>query len=323
MCQAWFGVQLPVQYGCMQVAAKLHNVRVNGSQVSAGIRPAFAHPRRLNGICAASGNSSGVDAFNADLQLAEFGFSDTSGLHAAEKCAGHLSCRPHAKHNLALADRLVWHPASCSGSRCIFAAAVATRYWRSQPIAGAAAKSPSCTNRSAAACRGGYKPQRVRQFRWRAFQCRASRCGFAGNRARANFRIVGCEAESAVGMHGARHRSDAGKIVCPIMPSRFSIGRAGRVCVIGHADIDWQYRNGATQSLRLNLRDAGIADAAQRFALRGVNSEIDWQADAPRTATSLSPEYAARLANRGCSLDGANAWHGVQCGASRSAGFRG
>ena len=32
------------------------------------------------------------------------------------------------------------------------------------------------------------------------------------------------------------------------------------------------------------MRDAGIADADQRFALLGVNGEIDWQADVPRTA---------------------------------------
>jgi len=44
-----------------------------------------------------------------------------------------------------------------------------------------------------------------------------------------------------------------------------------------------QYDNGALQSLQLGLHDVELADGAQRFALSGVNSEIDWRVDQPRT----------------------------------------
>ena len=42
----------------------------------------------LSGILRVSGNASGVNALNVDAQLAEIGFSDASGLHAAENLHG-------------------------------------------------------------------------------------------------------------------------------------------------------------------------------------------------------------------------------------------
>lgn len=52
----------------------------------------------------------------------------------------------------------------------------------------------------------------------------------------------------------------------------------------GHADVAAEYRNGALQSLHLNLHDAGIFDVARRFAWLGVNSETDWYRDKASTA---------------------------------------
>lgn len=53
----------------------------------------------------------------------------------------------------------------------------------------------------------------------------------------------------------------------------------------GHADAEAQYRNGGLQALHLNLHEAGISDAARRYALSGVNSDINWQMGVPGTAT--------------------------------------
>ena len=44
----------------------------------------------LHGTLRISGNASGTDAFDADIQLAEVGFSDASDLHAAEKLRGSI-----------------------------------------------------------------------------------------------------------------------------------------------------------------------------------------------------------------------------------------
>lgn len=46
----------------------------------------------------------------------------------------------------------------------------------------------------------------------------------------------------------------------------------------GHAGIRLRYRNGAGELLNLNLRDVSVEDEHERFAFRGVNANIPWQA---------------------------------------------
>jgi hypothetical protein len=46
----------------------------------------------------------------------------------------------------------------------------------------------------------------------------------------------------------------------------------------GHAGIRLRYRNGASELLTLNLRDVSVEDEHERFAFRGVNANIPWQA---------------------------------------------
>ena len=46
----------------------------------------------------------------------------------------------------------------------------------------------------------------------------------------------------------------------------------------GHAGIQLRYRNGASELLALSLRDVSIEDERERFAFRGVNANIPWQA---------------------------------------------
>jgi hypothetical protein len=52
----------------------------------------------------------------------------------------------------------------------------------------------------------------------------------------------------------------------------------------GHADVDWQYRNGATQALLLKLRDVAVVDGEKRFALHGINADIPWHAQMQNVA---------------------------------------
>lgn len=60
-------------------------------------------------------------------------------------------------------------------------------------------------------------------------------------------------------------------------------GALAEATLSGQADVAAEYRDGGLQSLRLKLHDAGIADAAQRFALNGVNSALDWHASEARS----------------------------------------
>lgn len=46
----------------------------------------------------------------------------------------------------------------------------------------------------------------------------------------------------------------------------------------GHAGIQVRYRNGASELLTLTLRDVSVEDEHERFAFRGVNANVPWQA---------------------------------------------
>lgn len=46
----------------------------------------------------------------------------------------------------------------------------------------------------------------------------------------------------------------------------------------GHAGIQWRYRNSAHEFLQVDLRDASVEDGHGRFAFRGVDASIPWQA---------------------------------------------
>lgn len=47
--------------------------------------------------------------------------------------------------------------------------------------------------------------------------------------------------------------------------------------VTGKGDLAWRYRNGASESLLLNLYDAGVVDQKERFAFHRVNAHLPWQ----------------------------------------------
>jgi hypothetical protein len=55
----------------------------------------------------------------------------------------------------------------------------------------------------------------------------------------------------------------------------------------GHAGIRWHFNNGAHQSLDLHLQEASLEDGRGRFAFRGINARIPWQAQG-LTQTSIS-----------------------------------
>ena len=245
------GMDLDFDYrfdtGNWQVAAQLHNV--SGKQFAAFLP--ISIQGELSGKLHVAGNASGLIAVVADVQLAEAGFSDASGLHAAEKLQGVI--KVSASRQGAVWDwqgdidwqsgELYWQPLYLKSGHKLSA---------SGSLEGSIVKVEQAIIDLPDTGRMQFSA------RWDHQQ------------------LLAC---SATGDNLALD-----KLFADYLKPFLGQGALAGSSVYGHAGLDWQYRDGATQSLRLTLRDAGIADAEQRFALLGVNSDIDWQADQPRSA---------------------------------------
>lgn len=239
--------------GAWQVAAQLRNVP--GKRLAVFIPSTMPLPTQgaLNGTLRASGNPSGVDMFNADVQLAEAGFSDVSGLHAAEKLRGTIRLDARRKAQLwRWQTEVAWQ----SGEL----------FWQPLYLRGGQKLNAS----------GSYDGTNFNVEQAVADLAEAGRIQFAGR----------WDVKQGALVEGTAHGTGLalGRLFADYAKPFLDKGTLADSALSGRADVDWQYRNGATQSLRLNLRDAGIADGEKRFAISGVNSEIDWQADATRTA---------------------------------------
>jgi hypothetical protein len=240
--------------GSWQVSAQLRNVP--GKQLATFL-PAFMpqlNQGALSGTLRISGDASGAAAVAADVQLADAGFSDASGLHAAEKLRGTIKFAAARKAAIWTwqgdiawqSGEMFWQPLYLRGGHKVAA---------SGSLAGTSLKIEQAI----------------------IDQPEAGRVQFAALWDMKQGVLVECTARG--------DNLALEKLFADYIKPFLDKGVLAESSLYGHADVDWQYRDGATQSLRLALRDAGIADAERRFALLGVNSEIDWQADAPRTAS--------------------------------------
>ncbi|MDD5385476.1 MAG: hypothetical protein PHG89_11450 [Gallionella sp.] len=251
------GMSLEFDYrfdtGKWQVSAALRNVP--GKQFAAFLPASMLLPTqgRLSGTLRISGEASGVAAVAADMQLADAGFSDASGLHAAEKLRGTVKFAAVRKAALwTWQGNIAWQSGEI--------------FWQPLYLRGGHRISAS----------GSFDGARLKVEQAIVDLPEVGRVQFAALWDMKQSTLAECTA------HGENLALE--KFFADYARPFLDKGALAESHLYGHADADWQYRNGATQSLRLALRDAGIADAEQRFALLGVNSEIDWQADAPRTA---------------------------------------
>lgn len=241
--------------GIWQVSAQLRNVQ--GKRFADFLPADVPLPTQgaLNGTLRVSGNASGADVFNADVQLTEVGFSDASGLRAAEKLRGTIKLSAARKAVLwNWQTEVVWQSGEI--------------FWQPLYLGGAGGRRLSAS--------GSFDGARLKVEQAIVDLPEAGRVQFAALWDVKQSTLAEC---SARGDNLALQ-----KLFADYAKPFLDKSALAESSLYGHADVDWQYRNGATQSLRLTLRDAGIADAEQRFALLGVNSEIDWQADATRTA---------------------------------------
>lgn len=208
----------------------------------------------LGGTLALQGDASGVLRAEADMQMSEIAFADASGLHAAEKLAGKLSL--NAVRSGAQWDwrgnfdwqggELFWQPLYLRGGHTLQAAG----QWD-----GARLK----------VARAVAQLSEVGQFElsasWDARKSELLECSLRGG----NLVLERLFADYAKPFLGG------------------SVLAASEIS--GRGDMDWQYRNGATQAFAIVLRDAVLQDGQERFSLRGVNADIPWRADAQTQAS--------------------------------------
>ncbi len=211
-------------------------------------------PRLTQGVLTGSlmlgGNPSGLAMVNADMQLSDLAFSDAIGLHAAEKLRADikLSAR-RAGIEWRWQGSIDWQ----SGEL----------FW--QPLY----------------LRGGHQLAASGRYDGRQF---------AIDHAILDLSEVGRVQLSADWQQGVLSNGSlqgdgiALEKLFEVYAKPFlAKGALTDASLSGMADVDVTYRNGDMQALKLNLRNAGIADAGHRFSLLGVNSDIAWQADTSST----------------------------------------
>lgn len=239
--------------GAWQLSARLN--KMPGKALAGWLPSDVPRPSAgtLDGTVRASGDASGLASFHADVRLAGVGFSDAEGLHAAEGLGGVLklaASRQRRKWNWR-ADvawdkgELFWQPLYLrAGYRLSASGEAGEGYFK---IAQAEAVLPEVGRVELSAW-------------WDSVRGVLRDCTVRGD----NLKLGGLFSEYAR----------------PFLEK----GALAESSLYGHADVDWRYRDGATQALRLTLRDAGIADTAQRFALLGVNTRIEWNPEVTQSA---------------------------------------
>ena len=225
-----------------QVAVQLRDAQ--GRRL-AGLLP-VALQGVISGSLQAGGNATGLSVLAADLRLADASISDASGLHAAEKLNGEIKFSASRK-------ALVW---DWQGNLAWRSGDV---FWQPLFLHGGHALSAS----------GHFDDTHL-----------------VVDQAVADLSEVGqlhLSADWDLQKSSLRSGTLQGRDLA--LGSLFALyarpyldrGAVSDSTLTGHADLEAVYRGGGLQSLRLGLHDAGIADAQQRFALLGVNTDIAWR----------------------------------------------
>jgi hypothetical protein len=256
---AFPGMALDFSYGFgdgkWQLFAQLHNAPAKSlAAVMPANLPKFTQGT-LQGRLLAGGDAQGMGRLDADVRLVDVGLSDAEGLHAAEKLRGTLKLA-----------------ATRSGKRWGWRADID---WQSGDLFWQPLYLGSSGGRSLSAS-GSFDGSLLAVERGEAQLSRIGKIGFSVLWDIAQGKLVEASARSDdVALE--RLFADYAK---PFLGESALADAA----LSGRADLDWRYGDGATQSLRLALRDAAIADAQGRFGIHGVNTALEWQPDAAHEA---------------------------------------
>lgn len=237
-----------------QIFVQMHNAQFR--RLASLLPPGMPSPTAggVDGTVRVDGNTSGLQRVNVDAKLAEAAFTDASGLHAADKLRGDIGFS-------AARNGKIWH---WQGNIAWTSGEV---FWQPLYLKGGAALNASGT------VDGNLfsVEQAVADLH------DAGRVQFSAgwDLGQGQLRVAALQGEN---LALSNLFTDYAK---PFLEK----GALADSSLYGHADVKVQFKNGALQSLKLGLHDAGIADAAQRFVLLGVNTDIDWQADALSVTT--------------------------------------
>lgn len=201
----------------------------------------------LNGTLVVHGDKAGVSQINADLRLTDLAAADTSGLHAAEKLQGTLHVdvsRTGQTWNWRGAldwqgGELFWQPLYLRGGHTLRASG----QWDNTQLK---------VTQAVVNLPGVGKVEM--QALWDVKKSNLL-----------EGRLVGENLSLANGF------ADYAK---PFLEK----SALSATELKGFVDVDWQYRNGATQALLIKLRDVAVVDGEKRFALHGINADIPWHA---------------------------------------------
>lgn len=210
---------------------------------------------QLSGMLHASGDAEGARDVRAEVMLADVGFSDAEGLHAAEKLRG-----------------TVKFAAARSGTRWDWNGHVAWQagelFWQPLYLGSSGERSLSAS--------GSFDGMMLDIERGEAALSQVGKLQFSARWDPGQSKLIEASVQGG-DLALERLFADYAK---PFLAD----SALAEATMSGHADMDWRYSHDTTQSLRLALRDAGINDAQRRFALYGLNTKIEWQPDAAHEA---------------------------------------
>lgn len=208
---------------------------------------------KLDGTVRLSGAQEGLHSIKADVRVAELGFSDRTGLRAAEKIRASLQME--AQNGAA---GWQWHAGLDWRSGDLF--------WQPLFLRGGLSLDGS----------GSVSAREVRIDRLRADAEQIGRLELAAvwQRQRGEFSEYRLRGKQ-VGLP---------RLFADFVRPYLDKSALAETNLSGHADVESDFRDGALRNLRLTLHDAGLEDAQDRFSLQGVNTFIDWQPDAVRSS---------------------------------------
>lgn len=209
----------------------------------------------LDGGVQASGDAAGMHGFKTDLRLTDVGFGDDSGLHAAEKLNGTLKLDATRKAGVwRWQSTIVWQSGELFWQPLYLASAGERRLSASGTLDGELFNVEQ----------GEFELPQIGKLRF-ALQWDG------GQR-----KLLGASAQG--------ENLELKSLFADYARPFFDKGVLSEALLSGHADVDWRYRDGATQALHLALRDVDVGDKAARYALHGVNTAFDWAPDRQRSA---------------------------------------
>ncbi len=208
---------------------------------------------KLDGTVRVAGAKNGLSIIKADVRASELGFSDQAGLHAAENLRASL--RLDAQNER---DGWQWNAMLDWRSGDLF--------WQPLFLRGGLVLNGT----------GRISDTEFRVDRLSAETAQIGKVELAGiwQRQRGEFSEYSVRGKQL----GLEH------LFADFVRPYLDKSALAETSLSGRADVESHYRDGALRSLQFTLHDAAIEDKQNRFAMHGLNTQIDWQPEGARNS---------------------------------------